>query len=221
MGANRRDRRGAASRSNASDGNSTAFEPTTEIDENGVEYILKHPDYSGPKGKTLFDLAEDRQRELNKGKPGFTSNGEREAIEDVPIGPVGDGILYSISMAALHITLDVVVYSQYREDVIWSEILKRAGSALPIFFVLVYLTHVDIANRFPLLRNLLFMVGGIAAGCYLVHSGNTQGYFYVMKAAPPIATLWIWGAIEMSVQYAALSAAAVLAYSKWNGFTFF
>lgn len=230
MGGNRKERRTAGKQSSKNDshGVATAFQPTTEIDAEGVEYILRHPDRSGPKGKTLFELADERQRELNKGKParwnineGNTPAGERPFNDEDPLGPFGDAILYSLSMATLHLTLDVLVYSQYREDVIWNEIIKRAASAFPIFFFLVYLTHVDMAYRFPGTRNLLFLVGGTAAGCYLVYSGNKHGYFYVMKAAPPVAALWIWSVIEMNLLSAALCAATVLGYSWWNGFSFF
>jgi hypothetical protein len=196
------------------------LQPTTEIDEDSIHNILKHPDYSGgPKGKTLFELADERQRELNKGKPGWQGDGT--ADDDAPIGPLGDAFLYTISMTALHLTLDVIVYSQYREAVLWNEIFKRAASAVPIFVLLVYLTHVELSYRFPILRNLAFLVGSVAAGCYLVYAANTYGYFYVMKSAPPVGALWVWSVIEMSLPYAAVNILAVLAYIWWNGFDFF
>lgn len=231
MGGNRKERRAQGKGTN---GNATstgsAFQPSNEMDEDGINMILEHPDRSGPKGKTLFELAEERQRELdiaNGKKPRWDINkdntpaGERPFNDEEPLGPLAEGIIYSLTMAVTHLTLDVLVYNQYREDVIWGEIFSRAGTALPIFFLLVYLSHVDFSNRFPLLRNLAFFAGAIAAGSYLVHSGNKHGYFYVMKAAPPVATLWVWATLEMDVQYSALSAAAVLGYSWWNNFTFF
>ena len=216
MGANRKTRR-AAGQNTATQSSGNSVQATTEIDEDGVEYILQHPDRSGPQGKTLFDLAEERQRELDR------KNGRSgpDTEEEVPIGPLGDGILYSFSMTSLHMMLDVIVYNQYREAILWFEIFKRAATALPIFFFLVYLTHVDFSMRFPLLRNLLFAIGGTAAGCYLVFSGNKHGYFYVMKSAPPVGTLWIWSVVEVDVLYAAFNALAVLAYSLYNGFALF
>ncbi|KAH7355767.1 hypothetical protein BKA66DRAFT_515907 [Pyrenochaeta sp. MPI-SDFR-AT-0127] len=213
---NRKERRAKESKPSAkSTGN--AFQPTSELDQDAVEMILKHPDYSAPKGKTLFQLAEERQRELDKGKSARRSPTDEEPV----IGPVGDAILYSTSMAALHLTLDVIVYSQYREDILWGEIFMRAATATPVFVLLVYLTHVDFSYRFPVLRDLIFFAGSIVAGCYLVYSGNKHGYFYVMKAAPPVGTLWIWSVIEMSLPFALLSAASVLGYIWWNGFEFF
>lgn len=230
MGGNRKERRAAGKGANANaTSTGAAFQPSNFLDEEGVNMILEHPDRSGPKGKTLFELAEERQRELdlqNGKKPRLdkdkdnTPPGERP-FNDEPLTPLQVAVLYSATMAICHLTLDILVYSQYREDVVWREIFTRAATALPIFFLLVYLAHVDFSTRFPLLRNLAFFVGAIQAGCYLVYSGNKHGYFYVMKAAPPVATLWVWSTIEMDVQYSALSALSVLAYSWWNDFTFF
>lgn len=221
---NRKERRAAAKGT----GSATGFQPSTELDQEGVEFILKHPDRSGPKGKTLFELAEERQRELDKGKPrkwnldsDNTPAGERPFNDEEPIGPLGNAILYSVSLAALHLTFDVIVYSQYREEVIWSEILKRAGTAWPIFLTLVYLMHVDFSKRYPTLRNLFFFVVSVIAGCYMVYSGNVHGYFYVMKAAPPIGAFWVWSVVEMDVAYAAASCAVVAGFLWWNGFDAF
>ncbi|KAG9190982.1 hypothetical protein G6011_09070 [Alternaria panax] len=225
---NRKERRAKGSKA-STNGAGSGFRPTNEIDEDGVEMILKHPDFSKPTGKTLFDLAEERQRELDKANgrtrvvkvPVTSASASTSPDDDPPVGPLGDSILYSVSMAALHLTLDVLVYSQYREDILWNEIMWRALAAWPIFLLAVYLTHVDLSHRFPLLRNAIFFGGSIAAGCYLVYSGNKHGYFYVMKSAPPVGTLWIWSVVEMSLPFAAASAAAVLGYIWWNGFQFF
>ncbi|CAA9959513.1 hypothetical protein PTNB85_09848 [Pyrenophora teres f. teres] len=224
---NRKERRAKESKSN-SKGSGTGFQPSTELDQEGVEMILKHPDFSGPKGKTLFELAEERQRELDEAngttrtvKAPLASTPSSSNDELPPIGALGDSILYSTAMAALHLTLDVIVYSQYREDILWNEIIWRAATALPIFTVLVYLTHVDFSYRFPILRDVTFFVGSIAAGCYLVYSGNKHGYFHVMKSAPPVGTLWVWSVVEMALPFAAMNAAVVLGYIWWNGFDFF
>jgi hypothetical protein len=225
-GGNRKERRAAVKKNDT--GSGTAFQSTNEIDEDGINFLLKHPDRSGPKGKTLFELADERQAELDKLKPAGwrqtesnTPAGERPFNDEDPIGPFGDAILYSISMATLHLTLDVIVYSQYREEVIWREIFHRAGTALPVFFLLVYLLHVDFSNRFPVLRNMFFFIVSVTAGCYMVYSGNKHGYFFVMKAAPPIGALWIWSVVEMALPYAATSAMAVFGYLWWNQFNFF
>jgi hypothetical protein len=219
---NRKERRAKESQSKGKSTGS-AFANSTELDEDGVNFLLKHPDRSGPKGKTLFELAEERQKELDKANGRIRSDDAASpaAEDEGAIGAVGDALLYSTSMAALHLTLDVIVYTQYREEVVFGEIFQRAATAWPVFILLVYLTHVDLSYRFPLLRDLTFCAGSIVAGCYLIYSGNKHGYFNVMKAAPPVGTLWIWSVIEMSLPYAALNAVTVLGYAWYNGFDYF
>ncbi|KAH7083737.1 hypothetical protein FB567DRAFT_446229 [Paraphoma chrysanthemicola] len=221
---NRKERRAKESQSQ-SKGKSTgsAFETSNELNEDGVNFILKHPDRSGPKGKTLFELAEERQKELDKANGRVRSSDADSPAggEEGAIGALGDALLYSTSMAALHLTLDVIVYTQYREEVAFGEIFQRAATAWPVFILLVYLTHVDLTYRFPLVRDLTFCAGSVVAGCYLIYSGNKHGYFNVMKAAPPVGTLWIWSVIEMTLPFAAFNAIAVLGYAWFNGFDFF
>ncbi|KAF1921468.1 hypothetical protein BDU57DRAFT_535124 [Ampelomyces quisqualis] len=225
MAAGNRKERRAKDTKNTSTG--STFRASDELDDNSVHYLLEHPDRSGPKGKTLFELAEERQKELDKSKPvgwnakaGNTTSSAPAAEEDA-IGPVGDAVLYSTSMAVLHLTLDVIVYSQYREDILWGDIFKRAATSLPVFMMLVYLTHVNFSYRFPVLRDIAFCAGSIVAGCYLVYAANKYGYFNVMKAAPPVGTLWIWSVVEMSLPFAAVNAVAVLGYVWYNGFDYF
>lgn len=217
---NRKQRR-AQDADATSDSAGHGFQPTIQLDQDGVEMILKHPDYSGPKGKTLFQLAEERQQELDRKKSGGRSSSTTEDAEEAGVGPVGDALLYSTSMAALHVTLDVLVYNQYREELVWGEIAGRAAKAMPVFMLLVYLTHVRLSCRFPLIRDLAFLAGSIFAGCYLVYAANKHGYFFVMQAAPPVGTLWVWSAVEMSLPFAALHGVAVLAYAWSNGYALF
>lgn len=196
------------------------FDPSIELDENSVKNILKHPNRAGPKGKSLFELADERQRELNAAKPKSRIVEVQEALNE-PVGAVGDAILYAISMTALHFTLDVIVYNQYREAIVWNEIIQRSATASPVFALLVYLTHLEFSNQFPILRNLAFLIGSIAAGCYVIWAANMKGYFYVMKAAPPVGALWVWSVIEMSLPYAATNVVAIVAYIWYNKFDFF
>jgi hypothetical protein len=223
---NRKERRANDSKDTATKSSGSSFQLSNELDNDAVNFLLKHPDRSGPKGKTLFELAEERQKELDKAKPAGWNAKAKDASavdddEEAVVGPVGDSLLYATSMTALHLTLDVIVFSQYREDIVWGEIFQRAATAWPVFVLLVYLTHVDLSYRFPLIRDVTFCTGSIVAGCYLIYSGNKHGYFYVMKAAPPVGTLWVWSVIEMSLPYAAFNVVAVLGYIWYNGFDYF
>lgn len=196
-------------------------------DQGATDFKLAQPDRSGPKGKTLFELAEERQALLDKGKP-FQKDEELEKLAERdfvfsgdPIGPAGEAVLYGSTLSMLHFTLDVLVYNQYRQAIEWSEIFSRIGRIIPVLFVIVYMLHTKTAARFPLVKQLLFLITSITAGCYMVYSGNTYGYFAVMKRAPPVGTLWVWSVIEMQLVYAVSSLIVVGVYTWWNGFKTF
>jgi len=71
------------------------------------------------------------------------------SFDDDPIGPFGNAILYSVSLSMLHFTLDVIVYSQYREEIVMEPKYSRGREPhLPIFLFLVYMLHTKTATRF-------------------------------------------------------------------------
>ncbi|QDS77327.1 hypothetical protein FKW77_004893 [Venturia effusa] len=111
---------------------------------------LAQPDRSGPKSKTLFELAAERQAELeasgfynDEGKRKGGPNGETNAQflssdeDDEPIGPLGESLVYTISLAAVHFTLDVLVFNQYRQEIVWSEILRKTLRMIPGLYILL------------------------------------------------------------------------------------
>lgn len=197
------------------------------------DIILSHPTRTRPDGKTLFELADERQAELdiaNGKNPRLRKvpikqpdkDGDWEFMSDDPLGPGGDAVLYGTSLSMLHFTLDVLVYNQYRQEIVWSEIWKRIGIALPILMGLVYVFHPKPRSRYMQIgKQLLFLVVSIAAGCSLVDSGNNYGYYAVMKRAPPLGTLWVWSVIEMQLPYAVVSLLPVAAYTWYFGYTVF
>jgi hypothetical protein len=192
---------------------------------------LAQPDRSGPKSKTLYELAAERQAELeasgfykDEAKRKSGPNGEdnsqfiSSADDDEPIGPLGDALVYTISLASVHFTLDVLVFNQYRQDIVWDEIVWNTLRMLPGLFVLLFLLKCKTAMRFPKIRQFLFLVGSTAAGCYLVHSGNQDGYYAVMKRVPPVGVLWIWSVVEMELWGCLINLIAVGTYMWYNGF---
>ncbi|KAF2087796.1 hypothetical protein K490DRAFT_12334, partial [Saccharata proteae CBS 121410] len=213
---NRKERRAAAKKGDKNDSS-----------ESTQPYELKKPDYNArPQGKTLYDLADERMKELQKqGQPFPKQSGSMEAEEivwpdDEPLGPAAEAVLYASSLTMLHFTLDVLVHNQYRENIVWKEIWKRTGVVLPLLFVLVYSMRTKLIMRFPTFRQVLFLGASVAAGCYTVYSGNMHGYYAVMKRAPPVGTMWVWMVVEMDLGYALASVLAVLGYTLWNGFGF-
>ena len=190
--------------------------------------------------KTLYEIAAERQASLQGGQPflggaddssllsgktktvKINADGSMTEIpdtevaaepEDKAIGRFGQAVLYAISLTMVHFTLDVIVHQQYREEIGWDEITKRALGTLPMLIGLVYSLH----SRSPRLwAQCLFCGIGVGAGCYLIYSSNELGYFAVMRRAPPLGTLWIWSVVEMKLSFALANVAAVGAFF-WQG----
>lgn len=107
---------------------------------------LKQPDRSGPSEETLIQLAEQRglfaqalkKEDANKravGKAIAPDEGGEDEDEGVALSPTAERILetllWTVSLAMLHFTLDVLVQNQFSIDRIqWPKIWTRAGQAL-------------------------------------------------------------------------------------------
>lgn len=102
---------------------------------------LKQPDRSGPTDKTLFDIADERnlfKQALDKERKNKRQNGEvvgdDDDDDDEGLSPGAERfletLLYSVSLAMLHLTLDVLVQQQYAMDMEWFKIAQRALQAL-------------------------------------------------------------------------------------------
>jgi hypothetical protein len=106
---------------------------------------LKQPDRSGPSDKTLLDIAKERdlfKQAAAKERQKKHENGEQVGPEEDD-GDEDDGeglspgaerlletLLYSVSLAMLHFTFDVLVQQQYAMEVEWFRIIQRALQAL-------------------------------------------------------------------------------------------
>lgn len=200
------------------------------------KFKLQQPDRSGPKSKTLLDIYEDKKALLDQGQP-FDKKYDDGAVrdeggnileaglgggdDDEPIGPVGNAVFWSVCLAMVHFTLDVLVYNQYRQEMEWWPIFQRTFLMLPILFLLLFMTRSETASSFPTARQIFFCVVAVGTGCYTIHVSNRYEYFAVMKQAPPLGTLWIWSVIELKLAFAALSVACNLAYLWYKGYSAF
>ncbi|OIW22773.1 hypothetical protein CONLIGDRAFT_650215 [Coniochaeta ligniaria NRRL 30616] len=196
---------------------------------------LKQPDRNGPSEQTLLDLAEKRglfnkAQEREESIKAKTRAPESSRDDTEPMPPVVERIfetlLWTVSLSTLHFTLDVLVQNQYAAEISWPKIIGRAGQAFLVFGLLFYTLHAHASNptilpglpaRYqPILRQSIFFVTSICAGCYLIHISNTYSYLAVMKQAPPVGCLWIWAVIELDLPWAALSLAGAAAF-LWQG----
>lgn len=108
-----------------------------------AEVKLAQPDRSGPSEQTLLDLAlernlfdqADRHPANRRRKNGSHGEGdEGDDGDDGELSPTADRIvdalLWTVSLAMLHFTLDVLVQHQYAMEIVWPDIVTRAFLAL-------------------------------------------------------------------------------------------
>ena len=193
---------------------------------------MAQPDRSGPKTKTLYEIADERTALLRKGQPfdakhadglARDENGNilAAADSDDVIGPLGEAVFLTSSLAMVHFTLDGLVYHQYKQEIEWGPIFRRTGTVFPVLLLLIYLLHTQTAKRLDAVRQVFYFATAVAAGCFMIHVGNQGGYFAVMKQAPPLGTLWIWAVIEMDVWWAVPSMAVNAGFLVSKGYSIF
>ena len=185
---------------------------------------MRHPDRSGSKGKTLLDIAAERN--LLNGKPAAEDIVETDisaldgsATDADPIGPLGNAIFLAITLSMLHFTLDVLVYHQYAQSIEWNEILKRTAMVGPQLILVAWMLHSKTVSHYPLAKQILLLLVSIATGGYLIVTTNKYDYFAVMKRAPPTGTLLVWSVMEMDLQFSLASVFAILGYLWWSGYS--
>ena len=204
---------------------------------------LSQPSRETPKTKTLFEIAAERQSQLQHGEPfgdvdadpssppaisttqinpdgtlTEISAGEDSQFTGDPIGPFGQALFFTLTLSMLHFTLDVLVHHQYRQEIGWDLIIQRTLITLPLLLALLYMLH---SRSTSLWAQSLFLCLSVGAGCYLIYSSNELAYFAVMKRAPPVGTLWVWSVIEMRLPFALGSLITVALYFWWGDYTIF
>lgn len=198
---------------------------------------LAQPDRSAPKNKTLMDLYEEKKSLLDQGQPfspahtdgqvrdesgnileAGLSSSDPDDEDDEPIGPLGQAVFWSVCLAMCHFTLDVLVYNQYRQEIEWGPIWRRTFTMLPVLWFVVFMLRTETARRWPVLRQVFFLVVGVVAGCYTIYAGNEFGYYAMMKRAPPLGTLWLWSVVEMDLSFALVSVACNAVYFWYEGY---
>ncbi|KAI0834468.1 hypothetical protein F5Y06DRAFT_155153 [Hypoxylon sp. FL0890] len=197
------------------------------------EIKLAQPDRTAaPSEETLLKLAEDRnlfeEAERQKRKQAKDKD-EDEVLLSPTADRIMDAILWSMSLAMLHFTLDVLVQHQYAISIIWPQIIIRTVRACAVFLLLIYVLHPHKAAPkllpgLPLrfqdpLRQAIFFVASISSGCYLIHISNKYSYLAVMKQSPPLGCIWVWSVIELNLSLAVLSLVVTGGFFHQGGYT--
>ncbi|KAI3549826.1 hypothetical protein CPAR01_13691 [Colletotrichum paranaense] len=111
---------------------------------------LAQPDRSAPSEATLLQMAQDRglfkqadkdprNKNLPKGavridRPGSEDSDDDEDDEEALLSPlmerIMDTLLWTVSLAMVHGTLDVLVQNQYAKEIEWPNVFSRTLIAL-------------------------------------------------------------------------------------------
>jgi len=216
---NRRERRAQAR-------NKAAVETENEVP-------LSQPSRHAPRGKTLVDIANERQL-LNRpiqNNPSITttkinpdgslSNSENVENASEPTStPYLDIALYTTTLTLLHYTLTVLVHHQYATTPpslpkLFYE--STVASPTPLLVLIIVATLHPRSSH--IVTQLLFATLSLVAGAWLVYASNEDPYMAVMKKAPPLGTLWVWAVVEMRWEWAAGSLGLVASWGWWKGYT--
>ncbi|KAL8843197.1 MAG: hypothetical protein Q9176_002150 [Flavoplaca citrina] len=198
------------------------------------EIPLGHPKQQAPTGKTLIDIAEERQllQRSSKGTPSVTTTRidpdgsitetpETSASSDNVSTPYLDVLLYSTSLILLHFTLTFLVHHQYGSErpALFPLILSSTvySPAPWLILLLVALLHPQASH--PSMQ-LVFATMAVVAGTWLIQASNNDPYMAVMKKAPALGTLWVWGVVELRWEIAAACLVVTGAWGWWKGYAF-
>lgn len=113
--------------------------PRRRKERNASDIGLSQPDRSAPSDQTLLQLAQERglfeqasKQARRKSRELRTESSEDEDDESgfSPTAQrIAEAIMWSISLAMLHFTLDLFVQHQYAISIQWPKILARSGQA--------------------------------------------------------------------------------------------
>lgn len=176
---------------------------------------LALPNRPGPVGKSLIDIATERQDALIS--QADTLNEQRRLQSGD--GSLGDSLLIGVSLSMVNFTLDVLVYHQYAQNIDWNAIIWRFVVMLPSMSLIVYVFHLPPFMRLSLLRQATLLAFSCTAGCWLVRTSNQEAYMAVMRKAPPLGTILVWSFIEMRIPFAIAGLACVGAYIWLNDYS--
>lgn len=151
-----------------------------------------------------------------------TTTSLEEEIESNILFSILDYTQLLIPLLSAHIILDILVRVQYAQDITWEnvteqlDILKRAAIAGPILITLhLFFDH----WKFTRLFRIGSFLASVAIGTYLAYISNEEGYYFIMKRAPPLGTIWVWLIFEMHWAYAALSLVVVSTWMWLHGYS--
>lgn len=204
-----------------------------------IDIPLSQPSRTPPPHKTLLEIADERQL-LNIGKkdgsvdpqsikmttinPDGTLSDSPNPMtsEDLRATPYLDIFLYTVTLTLLHFTLTLLVHHQYAvspPSLVPLFLSSTVFSLTPmLIFALVFVLHPRSSH---LATQVIFAIISILSGAWLVRATNDEPYLAVMKKAPALGTLWVWGIVELKWEWAVACLGVVGGWGWWKGYSVF
>lgn len=179
---------------------------------------LARPPQNVPKGKTLIEIAKERQLLQNPDTALPTADDAGDAAK---INVYLDVLLYSVSLTLLHFTLTFLVHHQYATDrpSLWPLFLSTSVFSPAPWLILLLVAVLHPSADHPVLQ-LGFAVFSVVGGGWLVQACNEDPYMAVMMKAPPLGTLWVWSTVELSWETSVCCLVLTGAWASWKGYGF-
>ncbi|KAI3550396.1 hypothetical protein CABS03_05573 [Colletotrichum abscissum] len=159
----------------------------------------------------LFKQADKdpRNKNLPKGavridRPGSEDSDDDEDDEEALLSPlmerIMDTLLWTVSLAMVHV-LFFLFYNLHA--------FPSSPNLIP-----------GLPARYQhAIRQAIFFVAGVWAGCHLIYITNKFSYLYIMKQAPTLGCVWIWSVLELDLPVAVASLAVAGAYLLQGGYS--
>ncbi|KAF9510224.1 hypothetical protein BS47DRAFT_1384056 [Hydnum rufescens UP504] len=152
-------------------------------------------DYDGPNARVLH-------RDMDRSS----------AVDEPPSGDLADrifdAVLLIIPLSFFYLLMDILVQQQYGQHPTVSGELKHLASAIPAISFFVFFSHNIKSERRT--QFIMFWVS-IASGLRLIYVVNHGAMLQVTRQGPPLATIWVYVVVQLTLGPAVLSLAAVAA----------
>lgn len=162
--------------------------------------LVRPPENTQRKGKTLYELAAERQAALTGNPKSFQDAVDSKNVVNVAVGPNGeiktldgsplpgqvakpedmnpwvDTLLLAISLSFLHFTLEALTVHQYADELRWKHVFwHTALQAFPILFLLIHFMHGHLVSL-KMSKRADDLVKGLRQFVYLVAANVTGCY---------------------------------------------
>jgi len=203
-----------------------------------TEFPLRSASTSNPSSETLIQQVQNRKPASSLSiSPQQRSSGSTIITEPTPSHTTAlmTTLLYSPTLTIIHFTFHILVLHQYSQLgssfasssnsssslllSLFSQILRQY---LLVYAILVYVLHTPF---FPIfhrsrIRDLLFIIGSVVAGCTLIRMTHRAPYLEMVEKAPVVATLWMWCVLEMSAGGTVVMGIVIGSFAWWYDYGF-